>query len=776
MIAWCGAGCSRDPEAAKHRFLESANRYRDRGLLREASILYRNAIREDGRFGEAYYELGLVQQRLNQRPEAVESLRRAVELLPEGPPRVDARIRLAELLVFYGGGYGISVPLLDEVAHLAAELEKLQPASAPLHRVLGMHALLMAQAASERALPSEVAANLEKARAEFAEADRLSPGESKTLVPLARCYSLERRFDEAEQVLRRLLSSRADPDAYKELFLLQKARGLDHEAEQVLLDGIRKVPANTSLRIQLAQYYESSRQPDKLKEVLAGLRPLAAKEPSLHEVIAAFLLRQGQPEEALREYTNAESQDPDRRAHYRYLATDVLLSLNRRDEAVRKNQSILDEFPQNTDALVRQAQFWFEAGETQRARRELEVILTRHPNHILGQYTLGRVFASLGEPSLAETNFARAVWLAPNFAEAGLALASVQMQVDQFGKAIVTTEEILDRSHGRNPAARLIHAAAVRRIGKTEEAERDLRLVLKENPNSSPALVELGRLRQDQSRLQEAESAFLKSFEADPGNLMGVRAAVDALFANGKTDRALGIVESLLKEDPERSSLRELLAQTAARGGRDARAIAEYRKLLESKGLPEKKKAQAYSGLGESYRRTGDLPTAIKNLELARKLSPDDVEVLHNLAVAYDNAGRKQEAIALYQTVLQRSANNAIALNNLAYHIAESGGDLDQALTYAQRARRLMPDAVQINDTLGWIYLKKNLTDSAIEIFLNLTRKEPEKATYRYHLGAALLQKGDKSGAKRELKAAMACNPGQEDAARIRHLIASLGS
>ena len=54
-------------------------------------------------------------------------------------------------------------------------------------------------------------------------------------------------------------------------------------------------------------------------------------------------------------------------------------------------------------------------------------------------------------------------------------------------------------------------------------------------------------------------------------------------------------------------------------------------------------------------------------------------------------------------------------------------------------------------DTLGWIYLKKNLSDNAIEIFQDLVAKAPNQSTFHYHLGMALYQKGDKPKAIKEL-------------------------
>ena len=91
-------------------------------------------------------------------------------------------------------------------------------------------------------------------------------------------------------------------------------------------------------------------------------------------------------------------------------------------------------------------------------------------------------------------------------------------------------------------------------------------------------------------------------------------------------------------------------------------------------------------------------------------------------------------------------------LNNLAYLMTETGGNLDEALTLAQRAKQQLPNFTEVSDTIGWIYIKKNLSDSAIEIFRDLTAKVKDNPTFHYHYGMALAQKGDKGNALKELK------------------------
>jgi tetratricopeptide (TPR) repeat protein len=75
----------------------------------------------------------------------------------------------------------------------------------------------------------------------------------------------------------------------------------------------------------------------------------------------------------------------------------------------------------------------------------------------------------------------------------------------------------------------------------------------------------------------------------------------------------------------------------------------------------------------------------------------------------------------------------------------------------------LLPTLYEISVTLGWIYLKKNLPDHAIDIFKELVTKQPTHSTYRYHLGMAYSQKGDKTRAVEQLREALKYNPQSDE-------------
>jgi Flp pilus assembly protein TadD len=244
---------------------------------------------------------------------------------------------------------------------------------------------------------------------------------------------------------------------------------------------------------------------------------------------------------------------------------------------------------------------------------------------------------------------------------------------------------------------------------------------------------------------------------------------VETNMAQNKTEEALKILQLESDKAPNRLDLLLAMGNTAVRAGKFDLAVQTFNKVLA--GLDKGSKAQGdiYLRIGETYRRKGDLNSSVQALQKARETMPDNIVVLSTLALVLDGAGRRPEAKQVYEATLKLDPNNAVALNNLAFLLAESNGDLDDALTKAQRAKQLLPNLYEISDTLGWIYLKKNLADQAIDVFKDLVVKQPNHSTYHYHLGMAYAQTGDK------LKEALKYNPAKEEKDKIQQLITRLG-
>jgi Flp pilus assembly protein TadD len=124
---------------------------------------------------------------------------------------------------------------------------------------------------------------------------------------------------------------------------------------------------------------------------------------------------------------------------------------------------------------------------------------------------------------------------------------------------------------------------------------------------------------------------------------------------------------------------------------------------------------------------------------------------------------------------LELRPENAALMNDLAYLLVDSGGNLDEALALAQKAVRAAPEEPEMADTLAWIYFKKNLNESALQILRGLVGKYPDRPNFRYHFGMALLAAGNGASAKREFNAALSMSPSADLRRNIKTALAKLG-
>jgi Tfp pilus assembly protein PilF len=204
-------------------------------------------------------------------------------------------------------------------------------------------------------------------------------------------------------------------------------------------------------------------------------------------------------------------------------------------------------------------------------------------------------------------------------------------------------------------------------------------------------------------------------------------------------------------------------------------ALQEFLFALNRIDRSSKAAGELYFRIGQAYLGQGKPDFAVIFLRQAQELLPENAAVRGRLAITLDASGQKEAAEREYRAALAIDPNNGALLNNLAFLLCEQGGNLETALTYAKRARELAPNSDAIADTLGWVSLKKNMTDEAIGLFRESLQKDPARSTYRYHLAVALEQKGDHAAAMEELQAALKSNPPKDEEPKIRELMLKVG-
>ena len=764
--------CSRDPNVAKQRYLESGNKYFANGRYKEARIKYLNALQKDMRFGPAYYGRGMAEYKLGSFVPAMLAFRRAIELLPDtDPQKWDAKAKAAEILLVKGGNKD---EFLVEANGYCESLLKHDPNSYDGHRLMGLWNFDLAVGDIQTALKDKAIVHLDAAIDEYRKAEAIKPGQLDVEMQLAQALGGKGDFAGAEQLYRQVLTQdKSAALAYANLYKLFLFNKRYQDGEDLLKQAFQNNPKQFGYLTLLAAHYARTQHKPEMLAVLDQIKSHANDYPDAYMVVAEFYLRLGDGDSAIKEYQAGEAKDTKRKLDYEKRIIEVLMRQGKRSEAADRNAAILKNDPNDTDAKGLAATFLLDKGDINRAIVELQAVTTKAPTNALARFTLGRAYFMQGQVEQARQMFQKAIELQPNYMEARIALAELQITRAEWESALKSADEMLAIDRG-NSRAVLIQSAALLGEKKFDESRKKLELLEKGNPNSADVAYQLGVISLSEGKYKDAEASFRKAYQLNPANSRGLVGLVETDMAQNKSEDALALLQAESDKAPNRVDLRVSLAKTAERVGKYDMALAEFQKALNAIPKESRGRGQLYMEVGEVYRRKGDDASAIDALQKAREVLPESGLVLTTLGLTFDHAGHTQEAKQVYEAAIKLDPSNAVALNNLAFLLAEHNGDLDDALTKGTRAKQLMPKLAEVSDTLGWIYLKKNLSDDAVKIFTDLVSDHPNQSTYRYHLAMALQQKGDKPRAIKECQEALKNNPTKDERQKIQDLLTRL--
>ena len=763
--------CSRDPNVAKKRYLENGNKYFAKGKFKEASIMYRNALQKDQRYGLAYYHLALTDLKLGRVPNSLGELRRAIELVPKDQPEhLDAEIRLAEIYI----AFTREPQFLDEVDGIAKELFERDPNSFDGHRLTADLDFARAQATFRAGRPEQSKKLLQDSIAEYRKAFSLKPPTSNLTMQLARALAADRQYAESEQLYRQLIDrDKTFVLAYTELFSVYVVQNKTADAEQTLKAGAANNPKQLNFLVLLAGFYSGLKRHDEMVGVLNQIKSHSQDFDRAYLVVGDFYFRNGDADEAFRQYKEGMDKDRRQKSTYQKRMIEVLMRQNKRAEAAEINAAILKENPKDSDARGLQASMLLDRGDVQKAVSELQAVVGAAPDNFVARYNLGRAHVARGEWEQARQQFTEAIKQRPDYLPARLALGQLQVMRGEFDAALKSVAQVLEIDKNSR-AARMIEAAALIGQKKFAEARELLQAMQQANPDAPDLAVSLGLVALNEGKLQEAEAIFRKAYEANPKDTRTLAGLVRTLVEENQFDRAMQFLQAEVAKYPSRNDLHMALGTVAIRAGSFDLALNQFQAVLDALDKSSKARGEVYMWIGITYRHMADPARAAAALTKAKELLPDNPMIANELALSLDGAGHKTEALQAYDQAIRLDPRNAIALNNLAFLMAEGGGDLDQALTYAQRAKQILPNLNEVSDTLGLIYLRKSLSDNALDIFQDLVTKAPGNATFRFHLGMALAQKGDKPRALKELEQALRSNPPKDEEHKIRDLINKL--
>jgi tetratricopeptide (TPR) repeat protein len=161
---------------------------------------------------------------------------------------------------------------------------------------------------------------------------------------------------------------------------------------------------------------------------------------------------------------------------------------------------------------------------------------------------------------------------------------------------------------------------------------------------------------------------------------------------------------------------------------------------------------------GSALELKGDHKAALAQFEKAVSVAPRLAAAHLRLGTAYQRHRRLPEAEKSFAKALELAPDNLLALNNLAWISAERKNNLDQALEWAKKAVAMAPQAPNVNDTLGYVYLARKEPQKAIAPLKQASQAASGGKpipSYVYRLGVAYAESGQKAEAIEQLQKAL---------------------
>jgi tetratricopeptide (TPR) repeat protein len=734
------------------QYVERGNKLFDSEQYADAEINYRKAIQKDAKLGEAYYRLGTLQLRESHPEEAYKSLLSAVGLLPG---RHDVAVILADAAFAAYLRNPRSVAYYDQVRTTAARLLKEDSRSFDGLRLKGYVEMF------DRHYPEAIA--LLKA------ADGVRPTQPDVVYALVQCLIQAHQGPEAEKLGQSLTqTNKAFAPVYEILYRYYMGENRPLDAEAILKAKIANNPENAGYRLELAAHYAGAGNEAGLRQTIQQLED-GNRFPDAAMQIGDFYAALNRMDDASREFQTGATKYLKRRLDYEKRIARVFIAQGKKDQAIKLIEEILKEHGDDYDTRMMRASINVDSGDPGKLNSgavELKALATEKPTDATVRLNLGKARLLAGDPRGALTQFKEALNIDPELTQARLLAADTSLRMQDYQQALQYADQAI--AAGVSPIARLIRVKSLAGMGTLSQATAEANRLAREFPNDAAPKLELASLKLGQKNFAEAESIFRALYTADRTNLPALQGLIQSFYVQNRYDAAIETLKQELSK-ADSAEIRAMLADACLRGRKLDLAIQEYGGLAGA----NPSSSFFHLKLGDAYLQKGNTPEALAQFQIAKKLAPKDAMASSMLALSLQQAGRAQEAIRAYREALALDSENPVLMNNLAYLISESGGDLNDALQLAQGASRRHPGDTDLSDTVGWIFLKKNMTDDALHVLSDIVRKNPAKPVYRYHLAAALVQKGDKVEAKRQLEAALANKPARADEAKITELLSA---
>jgi tetratricopeptide (TPR) repeat protein len=737
------AACSGDPQIRKQKYIASGDEYLKSGKVAEAVIEYRNAVQQDPRAGDARAKLADAYVKSGDGSKALEEYVRAADLLPE-----DSGVHLkASGILLLARRFDDAKALAEKV--LAREPQSLEAQILLANALAGLKEFDAAVEELEQAIKlnperGETYSNLgalelgrgqkEAAERAFLKAVEINGKSSAARLALANFYWADARWPAAEKELRTVVEF--EPSnllAHRALatFYIATNRAAEAESHLKTIRDLSKTPAAS---LALADYYVARKDDQSARAILQSLTE-SKEAAAVAEVRLAQLDRRG----------------------------------GQRDAAYDRVAKVLEKDQTNLYALLTKTGFLSVDGRLEEALAVASLAAEKHPNSAEALFALGGIQAARHQNEAAIASYEGVLRLNARATDAKIALARLHLGAGRSDTSLGLAQDAA-ASQPQNPAARIALVRALLAKRELQKAETELNALSAKFPDAPAILTLMGVLKGTKQDAAGARNAFERALELDQNSNEALAGLVVLDLQAKRPAEALLRVDARVERTPSDSGALMLAARTHASTGDVSGAERLLRRAIEA----DPGYLDAYGALAQLYVRQGKLDAALKEFEELSKRERRPVAALTFAGMILQSQGKLADARDRFARALEIDPEAPVAANNLAWLYADTGENIDQALELAMRAKAKLPDVPQVNDTIGWVHLKKNLASLSIPYFEQSIEKDANNPTYHYHLGLAHAQAGDSAKARQSLSRALALKPDFPEAGEAKRVLATV--
>lgn len=778
-----------NPQKAKLQYFQKGQAYAKQGQYSSAAIEFRNALKEDPKYVDAYYELGKTDEALSNTDvlskkmdlaggEARDAYKMFSQAVSLDPSRVDVRLARSELLS--------SAPDDKDLAEATSDANyvlKEDSQNADAHGVLG--SVLLKQKRFDQALQefSKAAAlapshpssylgiglaneelhHLDDAESNFKKATQVDSHFVPGYLALATFYVRQQNPTQAEQVVQ--AGIQANPQVlqlYQSLAGFYVQQKQPTQAEQVLQSGIKANPSAGPFYIELASLYQSQGDAAHVEETLTSLWNQLPKSAAAAIAIGNFYREAKMNDRALDAYQRGLASNP-KNIGIEDRMEDLYLTEGKSDQAAKLDDDLLQQAPKDVEARVDRGRVLLAQAKVPDAIQALQKVTEDTADSAEAHYYLAMAYAQNSQPDQANNELQQTLRVSPGSTLALTALVNLNFTQRKYSVAQLYAQELVQQTP-TDPRAHLLLAQSLLRLGQVKQAGDEFAAAQKLAPNDAGVQANLASFDIAQKKFPEAEKDFQAAMQSAPNNPSIVAQYSTFLISEKQLPKAHSLVTQFLAQNPNQPAAHLMMGQMDMLEKNETAALSETQKALQL----DSKDVNTYLQLGQIYQDQGNDTSAVQSYEQAIAMSPASAPIIAKIGDLYLQENDLPKASAQFQRALNIDPNFAAAANNLAWIYAEQNQNLDVALNLAKKAQSQYPGQPNFSDTLAWVMFRRGDYAGAVPILRDCIKQDPSSAQYHYHLGMVLVADGQRSEGKHELQTALQMNLDAQDAQQAR--------